>query len=258
MAKGEFIWFLGDDDLLIPSAIHQLSNLIKKNEKCDFFYINSFYLDNSHIEKYPQPFHTKNLPKKMTPHSKVKKNKKILFFDLIDPKIPFDFLCGIYVCAFRRKKWNNNLKIIDKKLIKDKRVWSNFENTCFFIKVFCEAFNKSKTFVCATPLSVSLSGVREWVSLYEFVEIVRIPEALDYYRSKGLNFFQYIKCKNYALRNFFNFFFKIILNGKEAGLNYVNFKRHFLMNLIYPNAWFSIIYYCTRNLKKTFNFKSKA
>ena len=66
--------------------------------------------------------------------------------------------------------------------------WSTFDNTCFFIKIFCSAFKNSKAFICAKPLSVNLSGVREWSNLYPFVEIVRLPEALDYYRSQGMNF----------------------------------------------------------------------
>ena len=93
--------------------------------------------------------------------------------------------------------------------MKDPKTWSNFENTAFFIKVFCEAFGNSKAFFCAKSLSVNLSGIREWGDLYPFVEIVRIPEALDYYRSKGLNFFQYIYSKNYSLRNFFNYFLRL-------------------------------------------------
>ena len=37
MAKGKFIWFLGDDDLLIPNAIEQLAKRIKQNNNVDFF-----------------------------------------------------------------------------------------------------------------------------------------------------------------------------------------------------------------------------
>ena len=43
MAKGDFIWFIGDDDLLVPNAIEKLSNLINKHKECDFFWVNSFY-----------------------------------------------------------------------------------------------------------------------------------------------------------------------------------------------------------------------
>ena len=253
MATGEFIWLLGDDDLLIPVAIEKLTKLINKNLNSDFFWINSYYLDSEFIQKFKSPFNTKNLPKNMKTHSPLKRDRKLMFFDLIDKKISFDYLLGVYVCVFRKKKWDNNLHVIDKKLIKDTNPWSNFENTCFFIKIFCEAFCKSKAYFCSKPLSVNLIGVREWSSLYPFIEIVRIPEALDYYRSKGLNFFQYIFNKNYSLRNFFNYFVKIILNGKKMGLNYINFKTHFFANLFYPNSWLSIIFYLKRKLRFNLN-----
>ncbi|MBI29390.1 MAG: glycosyl transferase family 2 [Pelagibacteraceae bacterium] len=252
MAKGDFIWFLGDDDLLIKRGIETLSKLIKRNKDCDFFYVNTSYLSKDYLEKYSYPFNTKFLPKKMRNHSPQKINKKLKFFDLIDKKISFDFLLGIFVCVFKREKWNKNLNVIDKNLIKDPRTWSNFENTCFFIKVFCAAFSRSNVYLCAKPLSVSLYGIREWSNLYPLVEIVRIPEALDYYRSKGLNFFSYITAKNYALRNFFNYFFKIMINGKEMGLGYINFRKHFFSNLFYPNAWLSILYFVLRKIRSIF------
>ena len=233
----------------MKNAISDLNKLIKKNKNCDFFWINSYYLNFKYLNKFSYPFNTKNLPKNMQKHSKQTKNRKLDFFDIIDHKISFDFLLGIFVCAFRRDKWNKNLNVIDLKLMKDVKPWSNFENTCFFIKIFCAAFSKSNAFLCAKPLSVSLHGIREWNDLYPFIEIVRIPEALDYYRSKGLNFFKYLVVKNFALRNFFNYFIKIFLNGDKMGLKYINLQRHFFSNLIFPNAWLSIIYYVIRKIK---------
>ena len=255
MAKGDFIWFLGDDDLLVSNAIAKLSFLIKKNKKCDFFWINSYYLDAEYLNKFSKPFNTKYLPRKMNPHSTLTKSKQLKFFELINHKISFDFLMGIFVCVFRRNMWKENLHVIDKKLIKDPRLWSCFENTCFFIKVFCEAFGNSKAYFCAKPLSVNLLGIREWKDLYPLEEIVRMPETLDYYRSKGLNFFQYIYSKNYTLRNFFNYFFKIIINGNRMGLEYINFGKHFFPNLIYPNAWLSIFYFIFRKIGSIFKPK---
>ena len=70
------------------------------------------------------------------------------------------------------------------------KLWSNFENTCFHIKYFVK-YLKIPFLILVKPLSINLYGVREWSNIYPLVEIVRIPEALDYY-SKGLNFFQYI------------------------------------------------------------------
>ncbi len=248
-AKGEFIWFLGDDDLATKNSISYLLNLIKKNKDVDFYFINSNHLDKKYLENFSKPFDIKNLPKKMKTHSPIKNNKIVNFFDLIDHRVCFDFLLGFYVNAFRRKLWKKNLHVINKKLMQKPGTWSTFDNTCFFIKVFCSAFKNSKSYICAKPLSVNLSGVREWGSLYPFVEIVRLPEALDYYRKQGLNFFQYIYSKNYSLRNFFNYFIKILIGGEKMGLHYIDFKNHFFKNLIYPNAWLSIFYFIFRKIK---------
>ena len=57
------------------------------------------------------------------------------------------------------------------------------------------AFNNSRAYYQAEPLSVNLAGVREWQVMYMFIMIVRIPGILDYYRSKGLGFFKYIYTK---------------------------------------------------------------
>ena len=81
MAKGDFIWFLGDYDLLVANAIEKLSFLIKKNENCDFFWVNSYYLNAEYLKKFSKPFNTKYLPKKMRAHSPLKKSKKLNFFD---------------------------------------------------------------------------------------------------------------------------------------------------------------------------------
>ena len=76
---------------------------------------------------------------------------------------------------FVRDLWNKNLHVIDNKQIKKPGTWSTFENTCFFIKVFCSAFKNSKSYICAKPLSINLSGVREWsiIPIYRNGEITR-------------------------------------------------------------------------------------
>ena len=253
MASGEFIWFLGDDDLLIPVAIEKLTKLINKNLNSDFFWINSYYLDYEFIQRFKSPFNTKNLPKNMKPHSTLKRDRKLMFFDLIDKKISFDYLLGVYVCVFRKKKWDNNLHVIDRKLIKDTSPWSNFENTHAHIKIYANAFKHSKAFFNSDPITVNLYGVREWNDLYSFIEVVRLPEILDFYRSKGLPFKSYVVNKNYSLRNFTNYFLKILFLGKKGGLNYVNFYRHIFLNLLYPNVYLSVFKFIFRKIKKILN-----
>ena len=91
-----------------------------------------------------------------------------------------------FLSIFNREKWIKGLNCLNENDIRDKRIWSNFDNTCLNAKIISTVFNKSNCYICSEPLSVNNVGYREWTNLYDFVEIVRIPELLDYYRSMGM------------------------------------------------------------------------
>ena len=256
LSKGKYAWLIGNDDLILPNTLNDLKRLFDTNIDIDYFFVNSYYLNSNFLNDYPKPFNTNELKNtSLESISKFKENKRVHFWEVIDPKVSWEFLISIFVCIFNRKMWLEGLDCVSQEDIQDTRVWSNFDNTCFNGKIISTVFKDKKSFICAQPLSVNLIGEREWVSMYDFVEIVRIPELLDYYRSQGMNFWKYIYCKNFALRNFFNFFTKILINGESAGKQYVNFYKHFFRNLIYPYAWLSIIFFVIRSINKVLWFK---
>ncbi len=249
MAQGEFSWMIGDDDLILPKTLLKLKNLLQNNSDNDYFFINSYHLNSIYLGQFSSPFDTNNLNfenmKKMSP---LKISRSAPFWEVIDPKVSWDFLIGIYLSIFKTEKWLKSIDVIDQEKIKDTGVWSNFDNTCLHPIVIANAFKNSKAYICAEPLSVNLLGEREWKSMYEFVECIRIPELLDYYRTQGLNLKSYLYCKNYALRNFSNYMFKIIIGGEKMGRNYLNIKKHILKNLFYPNVYLSVIYFIFRKI----------
>jgi|TARA_Y100000389_G_scaffold142831_1_gene140925 glycosyltransferase involved in cell wall biosynthesis len=242
MAEGEFVWMIGNDDLLLPESLSKIKKLLSNNKEPEYFFINSFHLNSNFLKEFPRPFDTKNLPiNKLKSISKVKSSKQVEFWEIIDPEVSWDFLIGIYLSIFKREKWNKHKSILNYQDLNDARYWSNFNNTCIHPIIMGSAFKNSKAFICAEPLSVNLSGQREWSKLYEFIEIIRLPELLDYYRNQGMSLKRYLYNKNYSLRNFSNYFFKILIRGEEYGRNYINFKKHIIPNLFYPNVYLSII-----------------
>ena len=257
LSTGKYAWLIGNDDLILPNTLNELKKIFESNTDVDYFFVNSYCLNSSILKNYSKPFNTTELKNiNLKSISKFKENKKVNFWDVIDPDVSWEFLISIFVCIFNRKMWMNGLYCLSQKDIEDTRVWSNFDNTCFNGKIISTVFKDKKSFICAKPLSVNLIGEREWVSMYDFVEIIRIPELLDYYRSQGMSFWKYIYCKNYALRNFFNFFTKILINGEGSGKQYVNLYKHFFKNLIYPYAWLSVIFFIIRSINKLFRSKS--
>ena len=184
----------------------------------------------------------------MKKFSLANKDQIVSFDQLIDPKISFDFLLGLYLSIFKRDKWNSGVSYINQKDLNDKRTFSTFQNTCPHITIFANSFFKSKCFIKSDPLSVNLSGEREWVNLYSFIELVRIPEAIDCYFKSGLSFKKYFYCKNYSLRNFIPLLVKTTLKGKKGGLNYIKIFPHIIRNLIFPNFYLSPLRYIFKKI----------
>lgn len=251
LSNSEFAWIIGNDDMLFENSLTSVENLFKKYPEVDYFFVNSSHLSSEYVFKYPQPFDLHNLPENMVPFSKKKNNKLCNYFDLIHPSFSFDFLLGMFLNIFRREKWVENLNEINNELIKDKRVMSNIYNTFPHNIIFAKAFKNSKAFFNSSPLIISLYGERNWwKDLYPFVEAVRIPELVDVYRKNGLPFYNYLICKNFAVRKLLHNLIRIILLPNYSGLKYLNFYKHILGNLLYPSIYFMPIFYFFRKIYK--------
>ena len=240
MADGEFVWLIGDDDLLLPSAVKKLLDLISKHPNVDFFFINSFQLATEYVTAFPQPFDTSNLPKNMIPCSSWPIRGEMMFMDLVNPKISFDFLGGMFLSVFKRKNWIQNANILNVKAISDLRIYSHFDNTFPHVKIFAKAFANSNAFFNATPLSVSLTGAREWSHMYPLIHSVRLIEALNEYRKNGLPYIRYLKCKNFALNSFIIDFVSMFVH-KDRGYVYINPLKLIIENCLFPNVYLSFV-----------------
>lgn len=250
MADGDFVWLIGDDDLLMPNAIAELYKLIGEHPRVDFFYVNSFHLNTEFLKDFPSPFNTANLPKDMIPFSKWAIEGEMDFLDLINPKISFDFLGGMFLSVFRKKPWVLNTNVLDENAILDNRTFSHFDNTFPHIKIFAKAFSTSKAYFNAKPLNVCLTGAREWSPMYPFIHSVRLVEALQEYRKNGLPYWRYLYCKNYALNNFVPDFMNILLNKDRSGYVYVKPYKLLLEYCWFPNFYLSFFYFIGRRLRK--------
>ncbi len=266
MADGEYIWIIGDDDLLLPPAIEALTQLIDRNSDVDLFYINEFDLTAEYVLSCPQPFDTRNLPSNMKRKSLYKQDGKMNFFDLLSPKISGDFLNGISLSVFRRKGWIDSVNVLNPKALEDNRVFSNFDNTYPHIKIFANAFFASKVYFQSKPLSICLHGAREWAPMYSYIRSVRLVNGVEEYRKNGLPYLQYIRYKNRALRAFIPDMIYMFIYRNESGYKYIKPLKLLIRNCLYPEFYlslflfpfrFPVMKYIIRRLK-TGNFYPKA
>jgi glycosyltransferase involved in cell wall biosynthesis len=246
LAEGEFVWLIGDDDLLLPQALCELAQLIARHPHVDFFFVNSFHLTTEYVLSHPQPFDTARLPAGMARFSSWPYSGELQFMDLINPRISFDFLGGMFLAVFRKKNWSENTAALDPAAIRDPRTFSHFDNTFPHVKIFSRAFARSRAYVCTTPLSVCLTGGREWAPMYPLVKSVRLVEALEEYRKNGLPYLSYLRCRNFALNNFIPDLGSMLLHRDVSGFAYVNPLRLVVANCLYPNFYLSFVHFLLR------------
>lgn len=251
MAKGEYVWVIGDDDLLIPRAISELARLIERHPQVDFFYVNSYILSTDYLAGYPAPFDTANLPSLMPRMSRWAIDGEMPFLDLINPDVSFDFLGGIFLSVFRKRNWDQYTNVLDENAINDSRVCSHFDNTFPQIKIYANAFHASTAYFNCVPLIVSLSGssTREWAPMYPLVRSVRLLQGLQVYKSKGLPYWKYLRCKNRALQHFLPDFIRLLADRENSGYRYINPMQLVYENFLFPNFYFSLMSLISRKLR---------
>jgi hypothetical protein len=252
MSDTEFTWILGDDDLVVPDGVERICGLLDQHPASDFFYVNAFHLTTEYVLSHPQPFSTTNLPARMEPFSPWTTDGELPFLDLIDPRISFDFLGGIFLAVFRTAKWRASAGVLNQQEIANGRTFSTFDNTFPHMKIFAHAFAGSTAYFNVAPVGVCLTGAREWAPMYPMIRSVLLLEALREYRKTGLSLRRYLWCKNFALRTFIPDFVYMLTHRESSGFQYVNPAKLVLNNCLYPNFYLSVWYYIARKVKTAF------
>jgi glycosyltransferase involved in cell wall biosynthesis len=240
MATGKFVWILGDDDLIIPSHFDYFFNLLLNNQDLDFFFLNSI-----HSKNISESLDLMLLPNKADDSllfSKKDFNGVMDFKNMINPDFTFDFLGGIYLSVFSNKHWQENIHIIDRLKLNTPNQFSTLENTFPHLIIFANAFMNSKVFFFKKPFTINLSVARDWAHLYPIVRVLRMNDALDEYKRNGLSCYQFLKCRNSTLKNFFkDYLFLSKLKKDQIGTK-VDII-YFIQRILYPYAFLSIFRY---------------
>jgi glycosyltransferase involved in cell wall biosynthesis len=238
IAKGDFVWILGSDDILMPNAISQILELIDSNKEIDFFYINALMVHSSELDKLNRILDLTASLDSLPKVSNLLESKKMKFFDLVNPTISYDFLGGIYTSVFRRSMWEIHMKEFIKREFQVETSFINIENTFPHVVIFARAYSRSLAYYVAQPLVVTLSGVREWYALGPLVMSFRLIDSLNEFRKNGMGRLQYHRCRNYALRNFLPHLIIMVINRNSSGISNYNIKNFPYKSLLYPNVYF--------------------
>lgn len=252
LARGDFIWLVGDDDYLMPDALDRLYEIMHDPSHKDikFFYNNAFTVGSmDEILEKEGDFNSCDFKAMLCSAE----NQKTEFLKLIDHNISWDFLGGMFMSIFHAESWRSGLANIDQEQLLKPGTFSSLENTFVHLKVFPCAFRESKAFINYTPIIIATSDSRDWSSYWYIVHSRWLIAALEEYRKHGLSFLQFIKNKNKTLEKFAPYFVMILWNKKKYGLLWSDLFRMLAKNFLYPNFYLSIfypLYFAAKQLSK--------
>lgn len=243
--KIEYSWLLGDDDILLSDGLSLVLDKIDEHPEINFMYTNSYSMTQSDFEKYK--------------YSQLREQKtfsisryvgKRSFLSLLSPSVSFDFLGAMFLCVFRTEYWSRNIGSLNKPAVSDQREFSYYDNTFPHVRIFLEAFSGDDCYHLGfPPVTVNLSGVREWGTLSPLINIVWIPETLNIARTKGLGWLQWYFSLNYLYRLFWPEYMKLILR-KQSGSEFISLWKLFITSLLVPAAYVSPLFYLFTKFKQ--------
>ena len=247
MAKGKYVWLLGDDDVVSADGIKHILKTIESNKNTDFFLFNCLNFKNSDHAKRS---------KYQSSETFWKSNfiGPCKFNDIIEKNITFDHLGGMYLSVFNRASWNDAIDALDSDRISMKPQFSSHDNTFPHVRIFAKAFMGKEAYISPHIICHSFSDTREWHPYYPMVRTFRLLESVEVYKTYGLSDALYTKLRNKTLKYFAEDFIKVFFLKKfYKGSTYFSKREIVIQNIIYLGFWtsfLSLIFRASRKLIK--------
>ena len=73
MARGEFVWTIGNDDIILPKTLKKIENLLNKHKDIDYYFINAQILNFEFLQNFSHPFSTTTYQKNLVHFQNKKK-----------------------------------------------------------------------------------------------------------------------------------------------------------------------------------------
>lgn len=240
MASSRMAWLIGDDDLLVVDCFQRLDQLLSLQPNIKFFYCNAFQLDNIYFERFPKPFDTMSLPSSMKKYTNYSASKLLLFKELIDHKVSFDFLAGMFLSIFDREMWESGQSCVNEESSKSPIKFIDLDSTFPHSKIFANTFMNTQAYLIHDPLIVATSGEREWSHLYPMIRTFRLMDLLLEYKRNGLPYSQYLKNLNATVKHF-AYDAIYYLQNRHNNFPKIDLKFYVLKALICPNFYLSFV-----------------
>jgi len=236
-AQGEFVWMLGDDDLVREDALERLLGVIKANPDVDFVFANVSLRMIDERERFDRCVSGADFPD-LAPALSKDFSERILesWNELIDPAIDGTYLTSVMVSVFRRSVC---LEAVSTPDFEDQFCTSLF-TSCPHPIMFARTMVGRKAFFLGRPIAIAFGGHWEWSDYISSIWVVRLNQLLDLYLASGIEKWRIDKCRRALLFRTGGHVFRLLLNRRLPGRELFSFRRHIARYWRFKELWIGL------------------
>jgi glycosyltransferase involved in cell wall biosynthesis len=220
-AQGEFVWIIGDDDVLLPGSVSRVLAIVRQNH-ADYIFAAVTCLPATQRDRLADLAFLRGLAAKQ-PHGYEARPTGIVndWSELVDPAIGW-FLGSIMTSIFRRGLWLSAISEIELE--------GEFGTSLSSVFPHCVAFARSlpghPAYYIGEPCVLSFQGRQEWLGFFPAIFAVWDHRVLDTYAANGVPASQIRKCRKPLLRISGIAAWRLFLNPRCPGRQEFSFARY--------------------------------
>jgi hypothetical protein len=178
LATGEFVWMLGDDDLVAPGAVARVLALLEEQPHLDAIYLN---FNCTTITEWPATAAGGFTPQSHHPANPATTARLVPEWrELIDPQ---SSLCTqVYTHVLRRTIWQNYWRGREPG-----ELYSEARATYPHAFMIAEAIMHKPCYYEGEPVLTIFDGGESWSEHKYVIGLLRFPELLRFYQRLGLD-----------------------------------------------------------------------
>ena len=229
LARGEFLWVIGDDDIVRPDGVVRIVNVLETHPDVDYVFVNTSPRLSAARHAFARPVTGADFPDLLPAKGKSLEDRAVdRWEDLVDPKVDEIFL-GSLMCAVHRL---SRMKQYRFELGPEKEPFSMLEYSYPVSQAYTMVGRKA--YYIGYPCTIAFWGDQKWMRYRPLLVLVRLQELLDLYLRVGVPVSNVEKCRSYLLDHSTRYLKEMLLDKQTPGRRYFSLGRFIWRNRRHP------------------------
>ena len=237
LANGDYIWFVGDDDIITPTGLLHALKRIEEYPQIDYFLVNTIPLGNSNRKDIEtickDSLYINNYKTKFD--SKLDRYVES-FNEFIDPEFDPLFLGAMMCNIIRRSIWAEGITTIDLNA-----KTGTLHGTYCTISILARHMPGKASYYIGFPCTLAFWGHQPWQSYLPIIDAYTVYAMLDEYEKFGVEQWRIEKCQRFSHKKGAKAILKLNLIVNTPGRYLFSTKNFLIRYWRHKELWMGFI-----------------